>query len=190
MKIVIILMMSLALFCVIRAITILLYMLIEKKYKVKDDGEKFELILSICFYWIYIFCFLVAAKNVSTIYKLSNLEWYIIYTYIGMISVVWCYFSWRLKWNARPQFAKNEKEMILKKIIVFLGVMILSFAYGYIQLNQKFSSDNTAEDANILLMAIVNITIIPEIIALDRVINQIKLYINSKEKNSAKPCNK
>lgn len=52
MKIVIILMMSLALFCVIRAITILLYMLIEKKYKVKDDGEKFELILSICFYWI------------------------------------------------------------------------------------------------------------------------------------------
>lgn len=119
MKIVIILMMSLALFCVIRAITILLYMLIEKKYKVKDDGEKFELILSICFYWIYIFCFLVAAKNVSTIYKLSNLEWYIIYTYIGMISVVWCYFSWRLKWNARPQFAKNEKEMILKKIIVF-----------------------------------------------------------------------
>lgn len=103
---------------------------------------------------------------------------------------MWCYFSWRLKWNARPQFAKNEKEMILKKIIVFLGVMILSFAYGYIQLNQKFSSDNTAEDANILLMAIVNITIIPEIIALDRVLNQIKLYINSKEKNSAKPCNK
>ena len=91
-------------------------MLIEKKYKVKDDGEKFELILSISFYWIYILCFLVAAENVSTIYKLSNLEWYIIYTYIGMISVVWCYFSWRLKWNARPQFAKNEKEMILDAI--------------------------------------------------------------------------
>ena len=67
--------------------------------------------------------------------------------------------------------------------------MIEAFAYGYIQLNQKFS-DTFVEDDKILLMAIVNITIIPGIIAFDRVLNQIKLYINLKEKNSAENSNK
>ncbi len=189
MKIVSILIMSLALFCVIRIIMIWIYMIIEKKYRVKDNEEKFDLCFSFCFYGIYLCCYFNAAENVSTIYKLSNLEWYIIYTYIGILSVVWCYFSWRLKWKARPQFVKNERELILKKIIVFLAVMIEAFAYGYIQLNQKFS-DTFVEDDKILLMAIVNITIIPGIIAFDRVLNQIKLYINLKEKNSAENSNK
>ena len=89
MKIVSILIMSLALFCVIRIIMIWIYMIIEKKYRVKDNEEKFDLCFSFCFYGIYLCCYFNAAENVSTIYKLSNLEWYIIYTYIGILSVVW-----------------------------------------------------------------------------------------------------
>lgn len=181
MSIAIILASSLIVLIVVRMIMILLYWILGKIFKSSKDVMKFDLVMSVAFYIIYIQGFLGTAQGILQNNKLSNAEWYFIYTFIGISSIIWCYFSWDLKWKARPQFAKVEIPMIIKKIIVFFLVMVFAFYYGYTQLNENFGGSIDEEEK--LLATLTNITIISGIIAFDRVLNQVSNYLKVREAN-------
>ena len=178
MNIIIILVTSLMVFVVFRLFFIFLYWILGKIFKTSANSAKFGLCMSIAFYLMYIETFLGAVLEVAKNNELNNAEWYFVYTFIGISSMLWCYFSWDLKLKAKPQFAKQEIQMILKKIIVFGAVMMFSFYQGYTQLAVKFGESFEAEKE--LLVTLTNITIIPGIIALDRVLNQISNYMKKK----------
>jgi hypothetical protein len=183
MNIVIILGTSLIVFVGIRLFLIFLYWILKKIFKASADSEKFDLVMSIAFCLIYIQTFLGVVSGVIKNNELSNAEWYFVYTFIGISLMLWCYFSWDLKLKAKPQFATHEIQMIVKKIIVFFVVMIFSFYQGYTQLTVKFGGN--LEEEKELLVTLTNITIVPGIIALDRVLSQISNYLKKKrEENS------
>lgn len=178
MNIVIILGASLIVFVGIRLFFIFVYWILKKIFKASSDNEKFDLCMSIAFCLMYIQTFLGAVSGVTKNNELSNAEWYFAYTFIGISLMLWCYFSWDLKLKAKPQFATQEIQMIVKKILVFLAVMIFAFYQGYTQLTVKFGA--TLEEEKELLVTLTNITIVPGVIALDRVLNQISNYLKKK----------
>lgn len=184
MNIAIILTVSLIVFVGFRLFFILLYWILGKLLKLSADTIKFDFFMSIAFYILYIQGFLGAVSGVTKNNELSNAEWYFVYTFIGMSSMIWCYFSWELKWKAKPQFAREKIQMIVKKIIVFFLVMTFAFYQGYTQLDENLGGDINEEKK--LLITLTNITIIPGVIAFDRVLNQISNYLKEKENNKEK----
>ncbi|MDD6216807.1 MAG: hypothetical protein PUB28_08715 [Roseburia sp.] len=179
MNIAVILLTSLIIFIVTRMFFIFLYWFLGKILKLKTHKMGFDLVLSFAFYAMYIQAFLGAAQGVSISNELSNADWYFVYTFIGISAMIWCYFSWDLKWKARPQFAKEKTQVLVKKIIVFTLVMLFAFYSGYTQLNENLGGKINEEDK--LLITLTNITIIPGIIAFDRVLNQISIFIEKKK---------
>lgn len=173
---------SVIVFLIFRITILLLYSGIQKVFKLTDSNLKFSVLLSSAIFLIYIQGFLGAVQGVMGNTNITNLEWYLIYTFIGTSAMIWCYFNWELKWGARPQFAKEEHQMIIKKIIVFFAVMVFAFYQGYTQLEANFGGNQGAEKE--LLVMVTNITIIPGIIALDRVLNQISIYLKKKRENN------
>lgn len=145
-----------------------LSLILCKLLKLPLNDTKFifeEMLLSIAFWFAYIYLYIwrVLKQN-----NLSDIEWYIVCTFIGVSLITWCYFDWDYKLKAVPHFGTNSIQMIKKKIIVFIFVMAFSFFYGYATLN------NVAGVKEIDIVAtITNVTIISGIIAFDRVLNQI-----------------
>lgn len=145
-------------------------------------NEGFDLFFSIALLIVYLASFIGAVEGVISKVKIINLEGYLIYTFIGIASTLWCYFSWNLDWTAKPQFMKNDSQMIKKKIIVFSVLMVFAFYQGYTQLDMIYGGKLDAEKE--MLVKITNITIVPGIIALDRVLNQIYSYIKENRKTT------
>lgn len=112
--------------------------------------------------------FLGAIEGVLKNNNFSNLEWYIIYTFIGISLMLWCYFSWDFKLKSIPRFGVDNVFITIKKSFVFICVMTFSFYYGYKTLNKAI----VGEEIDIVT-SITNATIVPGIIAFDRVLNQI-----------------
>lgn len=110
--------------------------------------------------------------------SLKNLIWYVIFTFFGVVSIIWCYFRWDFKWKAKIRFEDDKTVMALKKIIVFGVVMGFAFYHGYKQMDAIFN------DAKIdSTLTIYNVTLISGIIALDRVLNQVSsVYKDWKDK--------
>lgn len=175
MNLLLILIASLITFLVIRVCFIGLYWILCKLFK-STNNIKFDLIISFLFLIGFIQAFIGATEGVFINRYLSNLEWYFVYTFIGVSMILWCYFSWEFKWNAIPKFGINSKHIIIKKIIVFTFVMIFSFYYGYVNLNKVINGSELD-----VFIVVTNITIIPGIIAFDRVLNQISVLKKHKE---------
>lgn len=181
MKIFVIVMCSILLYLAMRCIVLITYSLTKKILKISSEDSKFQLEISIVLFlfYLYIYCEVVQ-KLIGLVEIVSILDWFLIYTCMGISAILWCYFSWELKWKTRPKFGQNDEEIIVKKIVVFTIVMAFSFYYGYQQLSKTFDADYDKE--KVVLIMISNATIIPGIIALDRVLNQVKSYIQLKKK--------
>lgn len=154
---------------IIRSGFIVLYNGLCKIFKVTDN-TKFYLGISSFFLLGYIQALIGAVEGVSTNRSLSNLDWYCVYTYIGISMILWCYFSWSPKLWSIPKFSTDNKQIAIKKVFVFLGIMLFSLYNGYETLNKIVSG----KDINVIT-AITNATIVPGVIALDRVLNQLLL---------------
>lgn len=76
-------------------------------------------------------------------------------------------------------FQKNDFQTSAKKILVYLALMLFVFYQTYTQLNTSFGG--TLEEEKELLVKVLNITIVPGIIAMDRVLNQINNLIKIKK---------
>lgn len=179
MSFVIIIAISISVLILFRMIILLFCSPVFKLFKLRDSNMGFNLPLSIAFFTIYLQGFLTAIKGIVGVTEITNLEWYMIYTFIGIAAILWCYFSWSFEWKAKPQFAKKDSQMIVKKIIVFSALTLFVFCQGYNQLNMNFGENLDKEKE--MLFKVVNITMVPGIIALDRVLNQINNYIKKKK---------
>lgn len=169
---------SIIVFLIFRIILLLLFSLVQKVFKLPDCNMEFSVLISLALLLIYLQAFLGAVEGVMGRTNITNIEWYLIYTFIGVMAIIWCYFSWDLTWKAKPQFAKEELQMSMKKITVFFAVMLFAFYQGYTQLESNFGG--ALEEEKELVITLTNITIIPGIIALDRVFNQISNYRKNK----------
>lgn len=179
MNFIIILVTSIIVFALVRVLILLICNLGLKLFKVSDSNTGFSLLLSIASFILYLQVFMGAIQGLMGKTGITNLEWYLVYTLIGIAAMLWCYFSWSFAWKAKPQFAKNDSQMIIKKIIVFSAVMLFAFYQGYTQLDMNFGGNLDEEKE--MLVKVTNITIIPGIIALDRVLNQINNYKKGKK---------
>lgn len=184
MNIAIILLASLIVFIASRMFFVFVYWFLAKIFKLRTYNMEFDLLLSIAFYAAYVQTFLGAVQGVANNNELSIAEWYFVYTFIGISAMIWCYSSWELKWKAKPQFAKEKMQVVVKKVIVFTLVMLFAFYNGYTQLNDNFGGGINEEKS--LLITLTNITIIPGIIAFDRVLNQISIFVEMKKINNQK----
>ena len=179
MSFVIIIATSILVLILFRIIILLFCSHVLKLFILSNINIEFNLTLSIAFFTIYLQGFLTAIKGIVGVTEITNLEWYMVYTFIGIAAILWCYFSWSFEWKAKPQFAKNDSQMIVKKIIVFSALTLFVFCQGYNQLNMNFGENLDKEKE--MLFKVVNITMVPGIIALDRVLNQINNYIKKKK---------
>ena len=179
MNFVIILATSLIVFILFRLIMSRVYCLIKKLLKSHEDSVGFSLSLSVVFFILYLQGYLGAIQGVMRNTELTNLEWYLVYTSIGMIAMLWCYFSWSFERGTKPQFSKNDFQTSAKKILVYLALMLFVFYQTYTQLNTSFGG--TLEEEKELLVKVLNITIVPGIIAMYRVLNQINNLIKIKK---------
>lgn len=180
MKFVIILATSLVVFILFRLIMLLVYELAKKLLKSREDSVGFSLLISIVFFIMYLQGYLGAIEGVMGSTGITNFEWYLVYTSIGIMAMLWCYFSWSFGWRTKPQFSKNDFQMTVKKIIVYAALMLFVFYQGYTQLDTSFGG--TLAEEKELLVKVVNITIVPGIIAMDRVLNQVNNLIKIKKK--------
>lgn len=176
MYFIVVLLSSLIVFVVTRLFLIFVGKISSMLLKLSDNNlRKKDMILSVSFLVIYIQGFTGAVQGVINRGELSNLEWYMTYTCIGIACIIWCYFKWELAFKALPQFEYDKKAMAIKKILVFSLVMIISFYYGFAQTEKVI---NGKEVDTLLIIA--NATIIPGIIALDRIFNQFAMLRKSR----------
>lgn len=167
----VILLSSFIVFILMRLLMILVGKIVLRLLKLSDDNlRKKDIFLSVCFMILYIQGFLGTVQGVINSRVLSNLEWYMTYTCIGIVCIIWCYFKWELTFKTLPKFEDDKIAMAIKKIIVFGIVMIISFYYGYAQTEKVING----KDVDALLI-IANATILPGIIALDRIFNQFAM---------------
>lgn len=153
--------------CAIRLLCIFL----KRVFKVNSNTKSY-VVYSITSCAAYLECYLGIAKNMATKKEFNSLEWYLLYAFIGVVLVLWCYFSWELKLISIPHIHDaRDKRITIKKIILYSVIVVVSFVYGYCSLNKMV----TGQDINTTVI-ILNATIIPGIIALDRLLNQVVIY--------------
>lgn len=162
---------SIALFFIWRLLFIGINVLGNYLYKSKDSNPFSGILFSIIFWLFYILIFGSVAQVVIPINDGNFLEWYYVFCFIGIASVIWCYFDWELKWKAIPTMTISEKKVSYKKIIVYVIAMIITLVYGYRNVNKILNNQEID-----LFIAIINATILPSIIAVDRILNQIRNF--------------
>lgn len=176
MNFLIILVTALIILIIMRIGFTVLYWVLCRVCKVSNN-TKFYLSISIFFLFGYIQGLVGATEGVLKNNNLSNLDWYCVYTFIGISMILWCYFDWEPKLGSMPKFSTNNKQIAVKKIFVFLGIMLFSLYYGYEALNKVV--DGKEID---VIATITNATIVPGVIALDRVLNQLQLLRKKESK--------
>lgn len=137
-----------------------------------------ELFVSCLMYLIFTFVyFKTMVKLIPSLHE-AYLDVYLLMTIYGIFAVLWAYMSWDMDHWFRPiTFAKN-KDVIIKKGVIFAVVLIGVFTFGYYQ-TLTYTGRVTMNP----LLSITNISILAIIIAFDRVINQIYLHHSTKNKS-------
>lgn len=123
--------------------------------------------MSMVFLLMYVSFYVKAMEVINKTNIIGNFDWYLIYTFIGITCVLWIYFKWEFSMFV-PRIELDKKTLAIKKIVIFTIVMLTSFCYGYAQI-LKITDGKEIE----ALTLVANYTIIPGIIALDRVMNQV-----------------
>ncbi|MGE4214912.1 MAG: hypothetical protein AB7E42_09065 [Anaerotignaceae bacterium] len=173
MNIFLVIVLSVIMFMVFKFFMVVLEMFLSKFYKVENKSDvKFSLVLSIVFLLMYSALFIMAVEFFNHRNKFNDLEWYIVYTVIGIYTILWCYFKWKSNLQSIPVLNDNNQEIALKKSLLFFLIMIFSFYYGYSQI-EKIVSGKEID----MSLTIASVTIVSGIIALDRVLNQVQTLV-------------
>ena len=143
--------------------------------KSKESNPFSNLLFSIAFWLFYILILGTIAEIVIPFKENNSLEWYFVFCFIGIASVIWCYFDWELDWKAKPTMTISDKNVSYKKIIVYMIALIITLVYGYWNVNKILN----IQDMDIFI-AIVNATILPSVIATDRILSQIRNFKKQK----------
>lgn len=168
----------------------LLTKLLLKFFNQKDTTVgKPPFFISITLLIVFLAILIFAISLVSSKNNLSNLEFYLVFSLIGICSIFWCYFESNLllqmlannKENRKgwksfictviPRFS-SKKVLAQKKALVFGIVFVFSFALGY----KKVLDELKVEQID-LIYTITNTTIVASMLALDRFLNQIHTLV-------------
>jgi hypothetical protein len=165
----IIILATIVVFVVLRVIIILMGKLVLKLNKVDESDEKrWDFMESFSTYAIFISLYFAEIIIISHNIILSDLEWYIMYCIFGIVSIVWCYFSWDVNSIKSLPGWSDTNGLKIKKAIVFFFIFVYVLVLGY---NQTLNIlDKTPVDP---IFSIVNTTVVAAAIALDRFLNQI-----------------
>lgn len=163
----IILIVSIIVFIPTRLIFIFANWIYAKVFK-KENNMTFDIVISTVFLAAYMESLYGAMLGVAKNNEISDIEGYLIAVFFGIASILWCYFSWDLRLKAKPKFGVNDKQIAIKKVIIFVIIMVFSFANGYNTVYKEVYGQEILEGVNII-----NATIIIGIIAFDRVLNQV-----------------
>lgn len=190
MKFLFVLFVSVVLLVLCRFIYILiggvLYRLISKLYnkvvslKTKDKSTRFTMSLMSIGVYLMLFFFTIDKFMVEPNY----IDVYLLYTFMGILAVIWCYFKWDLSWKALPKFDIDSDIVSAKKAVIFFLVTVFVFGYGYQQSQNIFFNKKLG-----VSMVLFNATVIPGLLALDRLLAQISNLINSWNRNRNKKEN-
>ncbi len=158
-------------FLLYRFVLVVLGLLFTKLLK-KDTHiyHKQEMTASILLYLVFTFVyFKTLVIMIPSLYD-AYLDVYILLVIYGCFSVFWAYFSWDMDHLFRPITFALNKDVIIKKGIIYFIVLVGALVLGVHQTKQ-FVGIGSVEP----LYSIANISILTVIIALDRVMNQIFL---------------
>lgn len=166
---------ALALLIVYRTFLTVCYAILNNLIKSSNKkSNEFDIGISLMTYMTFLLGYLYAIPVI--IDKINNLEWYVIYTLIGITSIVWCYFKWDVKsFKSKPKLIGNRENKI-KKISIFLIVFLYTTYLGYNQTLEILEG----KDLN-PIFKLMNATAIAGIIALDRVLSLIYQLISDKK---------
>lgn len=134
-----------------------------------------EMIVSILMYLIFTFVFFKTMINLIPSFHDAYLDVYLLMTIYGIFAVLWAYFSWDMDHWLRPITFAENKDVIIKKGVIFTVVLVGVFVYGLFQ-TISYADKTTINP----LLSITNLSIFAIIIAFDRVINQIYLHHGNK----------
>lgn len=148
-------------------------------YMFKKDKHFYhekEMTVSCLMYLIFTCVFFKTMINLIPSMHDAYLDVYLLLTVYGIFAVLWAYLSWDMDHWFRPVTFADNKEVIIKKGVIFTVVLIGVFIFGYYQ-TVVYTGNMTANP----LYSITNMSVFAIIIAFDRVINQIYLHFNRKK---------
>lgn len=161
---------ALVFFGLFKLLLVGIYKFIDKKCNCSSEGKrKFDLFGSCSMISVFVFMWLFSMEKVLVKFPLTDLEIYISFIVIGVICVIWCYFSWDAERILVKPCVATREERRIKRIIIYVLITIFVLVQGYYQtlhvMNPKYEIDK--------LFSIANNSVIVAVIALDRVMNQI-----------------
>lgn len=107
----------------------------------------------------------------------AYMDIYLLMVIYGIFSVFWAYLSWDMDHWFRPITFAQNKDVIIKKGILYAIVFVGAFVLGIHQTRSYVGAGSVDP-----LYNIANISILTVIIALDRVMNQIYLTATKRNK--------
>lgn len=149
---------------------VLLSKLLNKLFKVKEDGRhRFDFLMSIAMQLLLVYIWFTCMDLLNEKYGLSYMVFYVSFCLVGIFCVIWCYFSW----DAEHIFVKpckaSQEERRIKKIVIYSLILVFVLCQGYYQTLHTMDS---SVEINILF-SVTNYSVIVATIAFDRVMNQI-----------------
>lgn len=157
-------------FLVCKMIFVWVYKLANILLKNKDThSRKYDFLFSASLQLLFICIWSSSVSWTIDKFGLSLIEEYISLCLLGMLCVVWCYFSWDAeRIFVRPCIAAKE-ERNSKIIVLYLSVFVFEICYGY---QQTLEAVGELSKINPLYV-ITNSSIILAALALDRFLNQL-----------------
>lgn len=180
MRFMIILLLPAVLFALLSAVGFLRYKCFGKRLRV-NGIERF--LISFVLVLIYLVGYAFIVKFVMNRVSGTPLEWYLVFAWMGISLILWCYCEWGFEAKTWVRFADDE-YMAIKKISAYSFALIVVFYLGYLKLGHEMGDYSNLNEK--VLVDVMNVTIVSGMIAVDRILNQIKnLHVISVKKKEA-----
>ena len=140
----------------------------KKPTTIDENTQSFELVLSVGFLLLFLVGYSSMVLFLVRDNVIKDIEAYLIFSFVGLFSILWCYLRWDLNWKSVPyfDFSSNSIPVLSKKTIIFSFLVLVNFVYGFSQL--KKIVNGSPIDTSVLA---INSILIPGMIAFDRVLS-------------------
>lgn len=156
-------------FLLFKGIIVLLCKISRIIFDDKGNEQKFDFGVSVAMQILFLGIWATSIGVIMNLYPMDNFVCYTSLLMMGVVSIIWCYFSW----DAEHIFVKprkaNNKEKRLKKIVVYGLILLFVLVLGYHQTLHAVGIEEKIDT----LMSVTNYSIVVGTIAFDRLMNQI-----------------
>ena len=136
-----------------------------------------ELTVSCLLYVIFTFVYFRTLFNLIPSLHEAYMDVYLLMVVYSVFAVLWAYLSWDMDHWFRPVTFALNKDVIIKKGILYAVVLVGAFVFGFYQ-TKVYIGELSVNP----LYSIANLSIFTIIIALDRVVNQVYLHYQNRNR--------